>query len=155
MELKKSDLKNGDILKTKSGGIYIYLGDCFLDINNAQTIKADVYDEQLNHFSENNQICLASTKSATENWKNFILKENPNAWTWERNDEVKYIGLRETADSEEKIFIISKAIEVNKGDIVSFEDKRYIITDVGLKDKKALQSSIMLKDFKIEKLEKK
>lgn len=152
MELKKKDLKIGDILKTKAGEIYIYLGDYILNINNGSTIKAEVYDDNLNHFSENKQIYMVAFKPLTDNWKNFILKENQSAWDWERSDEVKYIGLRETAESKEEIYIISKKIEINKGDIVKTNNKKYIVTDVGIKDATQLNSIKELTNFEIDKI---
>lgn len=94
--MKKSDLKSGDIVKTKEGAKYIVLlqtrdGDLLIDLDNGYYLTLSGYNEDLTreNLKQHDVIAICAEEYAGDNLRQHGLTSITAGfeWTWKRKDK--------------------------------------------------------------------
>ena len=93
--MKKSDLKQGALLQSRSGELRILLGDKLVDLSNGRYMRLKDIGEDLlceRFFSKELSVDKVFQSSDTsEGYRRYIRKE-PIKWTWERPHKELTVG---------------------------------------------------------------
>lgn len=140
--MKKSDLRSGDIVKTREGDKYIVLlntkfyrsDNLFINLKKGGFLALEDYDNDLlhNYNSDFDIIAVCSKDYAGDNLKKHGLIEGYTKydyWTWEREETKKENTTKETMEklenlykeAEQRVTIISGKINAT-GKILCWKD---------------------------------
>lgn len=111
--MKKSDLKNGAIVKTRNGFKYILINKRFINIKFKGFLPIGEYSEDLTMPEDEKQwdvMKVCQTNFEHVDFSDHVLDKNPNHWTWEREEEV----VMTISEIEEKLGI--KGLKIKKED---------------------------------------
>lgn len=88
--MKKSDLKQGALVQTRSGELRILLGDKLVDLSNGRYLRLKDLEEDLlcerGFCKELSVDKVFQSSDTSEGYRSYIRKE-PIIWTWERKEE--------------------------------------------------------------------
>ena len=93
--MKKSDLKQGALIQSRSGELRILLGDKLVDLSNGRYMRLEDIGEDLlceRFFNKELSVDKVFQSSDTsEGYRRYIRKE-PIKWTWERPHKELTVG---------------------------------------------------------------
>ena len=119
--MKKSDLKNGAVVKLRNGDKYILLlntyygdekDDYFISLRNGGYLEFDDYDENLESEDgekEYDIMKVCQNAYVGDNFRNHVINDR-DKWTWKRQEEV----VMTISEIEEKLGI--NGLKIKKED---------------------------------------
>ena len=115
--MKKSDLKQGALVQSRSGELHILLGDKLVDLSNGRYMRLeDIGEDLLCERFFNKELSVDrvfQSGDTSEGYRRYIRKE-PIKWTWERKEEEPHKELT-VGEIEKLLGYKVKIVKENEG----------------------------------------
>ncbi len=85
--MKKSDLKQGALVQTRNGNVYILIGKKFVDLTDGGCMPLEKYNEDLLTCNSKYDVMKVFNSSFEHEGYYYYIRSKPIIWTWERKEE--------------------------------------------------------------------